>query len=187
MDSQQQKYFEEWRKEQAKIKSRMRKKKRLADEGGVTLNSLMDALFIILIFLLMNFSADPMKIQPSEKLQLPPSTTQLGITDKTVTITIEESKIMVNDTVLSSLNVDKIDPSKLEITELKRVLDQKVKDIKKQNESTFKTSFKDMITIIAHGETKYRLINQVMYTAGISSFTKFKFAVTKGGILRQSI
>ena len=53
MDQQQQ-YLEEWLREQAKIKSRNKRKKELPDDGGVTINSLMDAVTIILIFLMKN-------------------------------------------------------------------------------------------------------------------------------------
>ncbi|MBM4292637.1 MAG: hypothetical protein FJ138_15490, partial [Deltaproteobacteria bacterium] len=84
MDQKQQ--MQLWLDEQAKLKSRDRHKAAPADDQSVNINSLMDAVTIILIFLLMNFSADPMKVTPHEKLQLPNSTTQLVAREKTVTL-----------------------------------------------------------------------------------------------------
>jgi hypothetical protein len=190
MDQQQQ-YLEEWLKEQAKIKSRNKRKKELPDDGGVTINSLMDAVTIILIFLLMNFSTDPMKVTPHEKLQLPLSTTQMGAKEKTVTLTVESNQILVDDKKIVEVKDSKVldnsmDENALSIPSLKTHLDQVVADTKAQN-TQMGRAFKDVITIIAHGETHYRLINQVIYTAGTASFTKFKFAVVKGGQLKQSI
>jgi len=61
----QQKQLQAWLVKQAHLKRRGRMKKEIDTEGGVTINSLMDAVTIILIFLLMNFSTNPMKITPS--------------------------------------------------------------------------------------------------------------------------
>ena len=41
--------------------------------------------------------------------------------------------------------------------------------------------FDGILTIIAHTETPYRLLTEVLYTAGQAEFAKFKFAVAKGG------
>ena len=55
-----------------------RKKRRLDDsEATVTINSLMDAMTIILIFLLMNYSMDPLRVDSSKDLKLPISNTEL--------------------------------------------------------------------------------------------------------------
>jgi hypothetical protein len=94
----QQKQLQAWLVEQARLKRRGRMKKEIDTDGGVSINSLMDAVTIILIFLLMNFSTNPMKITPSKDLELPLSTTELGITEKTVTITVSTKEILVDDT-----------------------------------------------------------------------------------------
>jgi hypothetical protein len=43
------------------------------------------------------------------------------------------------------------------------------------------SKFDGVLTIIAHNETMYRLLTEVLYTAGQAEFQKFKFAVIKGG------
>ena len=188
-NQQQHEQMKRWLEEQAKLKSRGRRKKALPDDGGVTINSLMDAVTIILIFLLMNFSTDPMKVTPHEKLQLPTSNTQLSAREKTVTLTVAADQILVNDVPVVNVKnneVDGAEANSLMIPQLKSHLDEVVKEAKAQNALLGK-SFKDIITIIAHGETHYCLIQSVIYTAGTASFTKFKFAVVKGGQLKQAI
>lgn len=192
MDPQKQKTLEAWLKEQAKIKSRSRRKKKLDDEGGVTINSLMDAVTIILIFLLMNFSTDPMKVTPHEKLQLPISTTLLKAKEKTATITITADGIIVNDgkdgelATIKNGEVDTSDSQSLELANLRAALDKVVEEGKLWA-AAHKRTYKDIVTIIVHGETQYHIVTKVVYTAGLASFTKFKFAVVKGGQLRQSL
>ena len=193
MSEQQQRldYVNQWLEDKAKQKSRNRLKKNVPDDGGVTINSLMDAVTIILIFLLMNFSTDPMKVTPHKKLQLPISTTQINAKEKTVTLTVAADQILVNDQPVISIKDNEVDSTdadakRLEIPQLKDFLDQVVEETKQQNAKLGKP-FKDIITIIAHGETHYRLINKVIYTAGTASFTKFKFAVVKGGQIKQAI
>lgn len=187
----QQKQLQAWLVEQARLKRRGRMKKDIDDEGGVTINSLMDAVTIILIFLLMNFSTNPMKITPSKDLELPLSTTELGITEKTVTVTVSTKEILVDDTKVMSVknnDVDTADAKSLAIDLLKSKLENVVKT-RKEEIAKIKGSkpFKDIVTIIAHGNTHYRLINKVIYTAGIAGFTKFKFAVIKGAKLQQAM
>ncbi|MEZ4468537.1 MAG: hypothetical protein R3F43_29885, partial [bacterium] len=42
------------------------------------------------------------------------------------------------------------------------------------------SKFEGVLTVIAHEETPYRLVTEVLYTAGQAEFQKFKFAVVKG-------
>ena len=187
MDPQKQKHIDQWLEEQAKIKRRGHKKA-VPDDGDVNINSLMDAVTIILIFLLMNFSTDPMKVTPHEKLQLPLSTTQMNAKEKTVTLTVAADNILVNDQPVIAVKNNKVDSAEegLLIPQLKDRLDQVVETTKAQN-AQLGQAFKDVITIIAHGDIHYELINKVIYTAGVATFTKFKFAVVKGGQLKQGM
>ena len=41
--------------------------------------------------------------------------------------------------------------------------------------------FDGLLTVVAHQETPYRLLTEVLYTAGQAEFQKFRFAVLKGG------
>ena len=189
MDSNQTKrqMLEEWLREQSKLKSRARRRKYVPEEGGVTINSLMDAVTIILIFLLMNFSTDPMKVTQSEDLMLPPSTTTLSAKEVTVTLTISKKQILVNDKEIVQISNNDVETGTTpEIARLKRHLDEVVEQNKQLSQRTG-SEYKDILTIIAHSDTQYRLLSKVIFTAGLAQFTKFRFAVTKGAQLIQAL
>ena len=179
--------LDKWLSEQSKLKSRARRRKYIPPDEGVTINSLMDAVTIILIFLLMNFSTDPMKITQSEDLRLPPSTTTLSAKEVTITLTISANKILVNDEeVVQITNNDVETGSTPQIDRLKRHLDEVVEQTKQLNQRTGE-QFKDILTVVAHADTQYKLLSKVIYTAGLATFTKFRFAVTKGGQMVQAL
>ena len=175
---------EEWIKEQ-----RARKKKRKGrgsgsrdeGDGSVNINSLMDIMVILLVFLLKSFGDQPIKVTGAD-LQVPKSTTQLPPEDMT-TITVTRSAILVNDEKVTDVPVDKSQKrggeSGLEIIALLDKLNASIEK-KKQEMKLLGQKFKPMVTIIADQTTRYRLLTEVMYTAGQAGLSKFKFAVVKG-------
>jgi len=192
IDAKKQEALEKWLQERSLQKSRARRRKYVPEEGGVTINSLMDVVTIILIFLLMNFSTDSLKISPNEKLDLPKSVTQAGPKERTVTLTVTSEKILVDDEEVIGVKISKnkletSDPNSMKITPLKNALDKKVKEQKELLAKIKKGGAKDMITIIIHGGTQFHIVSRVMFTAGQAGFEKFKFAVIKGGSLSSRI
>lgn len=153
--------------------------------AGVTITSLMDAMTIVLVFLLMNYSVDPIRVDASDDLRLPPSTTEINV-QPSASLTITAVGIVVNDKVVVPVKdglVDKAfkggDEAALQIQPLFEALNeaaQTQKDIAQRIGS----KFEGLLTVIAHQETPYRLITEVLYTAGQAEFQKFKFAVLKG-------
>ena len=87
----------------ASEKARLRKERkgrRLSDEDvGVTINSLMDAMTIILIFLLMNYSVDPIKIEQGKDMKLPASSTEIN-PKQSAAVTVTKIGIVLNDTMV---------------------------------------------------------------------------------------
>jgi hypothetical protein len=182
--------IEAWLEAKAQDQSAARFKKRPSEDAPLSITSLMDAVTIILIFLLMNFSSDPMQVTPrKEVLELPLSTSKLSVKEKTITITIAADSILVDDKKAASVQNNKVDsstPNSLLIEPLKAQLDEVVENTKRLNGKTG-AAFKDVVTLIVHGGIHYRLVTEVLYTAGTASFTKFKFAVVKGGRLSQAL
>ena len=190
MDSQKQKSLEQWLQDRALQKSRARRKKELPDDGGVTINSLMDAVTIILIFLLMNFSTDSLKVSPREELDLPRSTTTVGPKSRMLALTVTANGILVGDKEVVKIKDNQLqtaDPNNMIITPLKNMLDKTVKDQREFNAKIGVNDTKDMVTIIIHGGIQFHLVNKILYTAGQATFKKFKFAVVKGGMLNKKI
>lgn len=165
-----------------------RKKGRFDEaKSGVTINSLMDAMFIILVFLLMNFAVDPLKIEQSEDLHLPASTTKVN-PEATAAVTVTASGIVLNDKIVVPVKdgaVDKThkggDEQSMQIQPLFDALSEEAG--RQENVARLiNGKFEGLLTIIAHEETPYRLITEVLYTAGQAKFQKFKFAVVQGGL-----
>lgn len=177
----------EWVAEQAAKQREGRKDHRQLDsEATVTINSLMDAMTIILVFLLMNYSIDPLRVDSGEDLKLPPSTTEIN-PDPSATVTVTSNGIIVNDKLVVDIQngeVDKVkkggDENSLQIHPLFEALNE---EATRQKEMARLTGgrFDGLLTVIAHQETPYRLITEVLFTAGQAEFARYKFAVLKGG------
>lgn len=190
MDPRKQKILDEWLKERSKNKSRGRRKAALPEDEGVTINSLMDAVTIILIFLLMNFGSDPLKVSAGENLQLPRSTTNARPKSQTTTLTVAANAILVGDKEVLKVKdgkPDVADPDAPTISSLKEKLDEEMKAKQAQVDAGIKAELDDLITVVVHGESPYELVYKVLVTAGSAKFAKFKFAVVKGGQVKQQI
>ncbi|MFP4597138.1 MAG: ExbD/TolR family protein [Persicimonas sp.] len=178
---------EEWIKAQRARKARRAKGGRRGDDSkAMNINSLMDILVILLVFLLKSYGDEPVKVT-GEDLQVPKSTTKLTPEDMT-TITVTRSAIMVNDKKCKGCDIKggEIDRSQkkggesgLQIQpvydDLKESVEQKKRQVKLLNQK-----YDPVVTIIADQTTPYRLITEVMYTAGQAELSKFKFAVIQG-------
>lgn len=178
----------EWVADQAAAHRKDRKSRRAVSEEAamVTINSLMDAMTIVLVFLLMNYSIDPLRIDAGDDLKLPPSTTEVN-PEPSATVTVTANGIIVNDQMVVDVQngeVDKVkkmgDENSLQIQPLFEALNE---EATRQKEMARLTGgrFDGLLTVIAHQETPYRLITEVLFTAGQAEFARYKFAVLKGG------
>jgi hypothetical protein len=161
------------------------------DDASVTINSLMDAMFIILVFLLMNYSIDPIKVDSGEDLALPASITEVN-PSASPTVTITARSIIVDDTTIVNFEQNNGVPE----VPVRAMLDQKhstgtivalrdkLKDMadEQATNAVFNGKSDASLTIIAHGETPYSLLSLVLSTASKTPLGgNFSFAVVKGG------
>lgn len=177
---------EEWIKAQRARKARRQKGGGRGEESkSMNINSLMDILVILLVFLLKSYGDQPIKVT-GQDLQVPKSTTQLIPEDMT-TITITRSSILVNDAKCDGCDIKdgKVDKSQkkggeasLYIQPLFDSLTEAVNK-KKRQVQLLNQKYEPVATIIADQTTPYRLVTEVMYTAGQAELSKFKFAVIK--------
>lgn len=173
---------EEWLAEQRARKARRSKKGRgEAKEASLSINSLMDILVVLLVFLLMSFGDQPIKVT-GQDLTVPKSITQLPAEDM-MTITISRNAILVNDRKAVDVKSGAVDKSQkkggeasLYIQPLFDNLTEAVKKKKRQTKLLGQT-YEPVATVIADQTVPYRLITEVMYTAGQAELSKFKFAV----------
>ncbi len=150
-----------------------------------TITSLMDALTIILGFLLKSVGSEPMNISQNDDLRLPKSTVSLNPESDTVAITVTAKSILVGDRHVVDVKEGAVDNSRKKggensflITPLFDGLTEEANH-QKQIAKISGADFEGMAAIVSDMNTPYRLLLEVMYTAGQAEFGKFKFAVVK--------
>jgi biopolymer transport protein ExbD len=154
---------------------------------SLRITSLMDAMVIILIFLLKSYASDPVNIQQSDVLTLPNSKAEDPL-ERAVVIAVTSQAILVDDAKVVDLRQGAVDPSNKRdgatgffIEPLYQALQnsmQKAKAMRQRNPQAV-TSI-GMAMILGDYRINYRLLSEVLYTAGQAEFNRFKFAVVKG-------
>ncbi|MBN2342850.1 MAG: biopolymer transporter ExbD [Deltaproteobacteria bacterium] len=173
-----------WREKQKAKKDKRRRRK--VEKEKLLINSLMDAFTIILCFLMKSFGSDPVQIRQSDELMLPrTSEEQKGLEDAIV-IAISKKAIMVQDNKVADLRDGAVDESLkrdgmdgLLINPLLDALKERVQHLKMLAARTSRP-FEGMALVVADSKTSYRLITEVLYTAGQAEFEKFKFVAAEG-------
>jgi len=170
------------KKERSQLRAEERKREKKQPH---TITSLMDALTIILCFLLKSVGAEPMNISQSDDLRLPKSTTQLNPEADAIPVTVTAKAILVGDKHVVDVKSGGVDKSRKKggessflITPLFDGLTEEANH-QKQIAKLSGSEFEGMAAIVADVNTPYRLLLEVMYTAGQAEFGKFKFAVVK--------
>lgn len=164
-------------------KSRRRKAAHPEHPADVNINSLLDVLSVILVFLMKSYSANTVQIKPSADLQVPISWSTQAVQESTaVTVTLKD--ILVDDIPVMALDnghVAEADKSGggLNIDPLFQKLQEAVDNQKRIAQVNKKAEFKGIVTIIADRNVPYALLSEVIYTAGQAQFNQFKFAVIK--------
>lgn len=181
-DEEEEQHLLDQREHEAKREKRVKK---LHDDAGAPLNinSLMDIMTIILVFLLKNYGDEPIKVI-AEDLKAPMSVSELTPEDMT-TITITQKMILVNNTKAVDVKSGAVDKSQKKGGEaslnIQPLYDEITEAIKRKKRETklLGQEYLPVATIIADQGTPYRLLTEVMYTAGQAELSQFKFAVVK--------
>ena len=160
-----------------------RRKKRAEDEDmSPNINSLMDIMTIILVFLLKSYSADPVQLKQAADLKPPFSTAQLK-PDQSATVTITLNNILVDDANVLTISQGQVGEDQIsggyQIDRLFERLQEAVEHQKQVASFNSNAQFSGIITIISDRQVPFKLLSQVMYTAGQAEFNKFKFLVVK--------
>jgi biopolymer transport protein ExbD len=153
--------------------------------GGLNINSMMDMMTIILVFLIDSYGSNPIQVKGGADLIIPRSTTELSPED-TLQITITRKSIVVGDKVVVAIKNGEVDKSQkrsgesssLHIQPLFDKLTDEVSRLR-QMAALRKQPFEGVVTVVADRTVPYRLVTEVMYTAGQAQLAKFKFAVIK--------
>lgn len=178
---------------------RRKARERQGEIKELNITAMMDMMTIILVFLLKSWSSSSTTIEMNNQLQPPVSTTTLKPEDS-LTITLSQKAILVGDrpvVMLSSTETPagcpgilcgvgvKVDPKDKEgntdesfvITPLFDRLNKEVDRMQYIAKYNPKAPFTGRVTIIADRYVPYRLLTEVLYTAGRAKLDQYKFLV----------
>ncbi len=174
-------------------------------ESGLNINSIMDMMTILLVFILITITSNPLNIRQDDFLTLARSTANYNPEDA-VPITITEQHILVDRHAVVKVdctvggqvcqradykrpgNYYSVDKSYKEngsassflIEPLYKRLDRMVKQQQSEaKELGGKYKFKHIATIICDRDIPFRLIAEVVHTAGMAGLGALRFAIIK--------
>jgi biopolymer transport protein ExbD len=141
------------------------------------LTSMVDAVVLLLIFMLQSFSAEGDIITVSKNMQLPTSSAQKH-PKLTVNVTVTNEIVMAEQTIVANVE-DVLKSDDLEIPGLRSWLDERRTTTEKIAQYSTSTSFKGEVTISGDKRIRFRLLKKIMYTCGQAGFSSFQLAVAK--------
>lgn len=153
-------------------------KKHLEPEAGaLNMNSMMDMMTIILLFLLKSFSTEGALVTPSEELRLPESF--LGEKPKKeLQVSVTKDVILINNNEL--MPVSEVDEQSVLIQPLYNAL-AKVAQEHKQLEIDVGTEFEHTVIIQGDQGIPFEMLYKIMYTCSKSEFYKMRLLTIKKG------
>ena len=143
------------------IRQSKRKKRAIMD---LDITSLLDILVILLVFLLKSFNSSDLVVDMNEKIELPKSSVRRYGSHAIQIQVTKQGRVWMNNKELGI-----IDSTTEEISFLKTELEQAKEDSDKKNGKT--------INIVMDESIPYSMMSQIMHTAALSGFPKFKFIV----------
>jgi len=157
------------------MRKRSRRRKREKKEGlDLDINSLLDILVILLVFLLKSYNASDLTVDLEDKISLPNSISEeLGAFAVTLQVNTKgkiwvNNKPLIEENSLDSTNID----SEGKIISLYKRLEEVQSDMKEQPEKTQK-----MVNLVMDQELDYENIKKIMHTTGLLGYSQFKFIV----------
>ncbi|MBN2494764.1 MAG: biopolymer transporter ExbD [Deltaproteobacteria bacterium] len=164
--------------------------KKMSDTTELDMIPIMGLFTSLILYLLKNFSVDPVQIQPTRDTLLPISNTRIAPKEAAVQVAITGRMILVEDRVVARVKNGRVEaeykkdknPASLLIVPLKEALvnaREKQKLIAKYNKKKKELQFKGTMTVIADKRIPFRLLTEVLYSAGQAEYGAYKFAVLK--------
>jgi biopolymer transport protein ExbD len=171
-------------------KKAYRRLRRKVPEGEevayLNITAMMDMMTIILVFFLKQFSASVENVAVGEDLMPPRSISEVK-PHEAVQVTITKKAIMVEDEAVVAVKGGAVDAavkrdgqSGYQINPLLTILQKHTSRLKKVEKLTGgKMKFTGEVVVVADHGTPYRLISEVLYTAGQAEYSKYRLLVQK--------
>ncbi|MBL9028758.1 MAG: biopolymer transporter ExbD [Myxococcales bacterium] len=179
----------------AALRKAKRKKAREPEIDFLNITAMLDLMTIILVFVLKTLSASTTNIPQNQDLQLPVSVLTAEPGEEGVIIRISKTEINVGDETkpiveysdreqLGQTGLDarykRNGPNDLYIQPLAQVLQKYRANDRALREARGKDATTSEAIIVADETTPYRLLFEVLYTAGQSEFGKYHLLVRSG-------
>lgn len=146
------------------------------------LTSMMDMFTIVLLFLLCSLSDKPESIRLDKDLELPKSSAEISY-DQNLKITLTKSQLMIDDEMIAEVENGKIsglDEKDLKTSLLYKRLQENFEKSKEKAVETKEDKPKDQqVVFVCDKSHEFKVINQVIKTAGLAGYPNFQFAVLK--------
>ena len=185
-----------------------KKKARIAEgDTDLNINSLMDIMTILLVFLLVSITSDPLNVKQDDFLLLAKSTADYDPADS-ITVTITKNKLLVDQEGIgvkvdcttpggqicqkedykqagNKYSIDKAfkedgSAASFMVVPLFKKLDELVKESKDlARELGDESGFKGILTIICDRDIPFRMIAELVHTAGMAGLSDLRFAILK--------
>ena len=166
-----------------------RKKKEIRDHEDeieeLNITAMLDMMTILLVFLLKSYAASATAITLSEDLTLPMSSSQQRV-EEAIKVTVTQKSITVEDKVVVNLTNGAVDPSAKKdgdagyfITPLFNKLREEVEKLEKIAKYNRGMAFQGKIIVIGDKKISYRLLTEVLYTAGQAKMGQFRLMVLR--------
>jgi biopolymer transport protein ExbD len=161
----------------------IRKRRRKRGEGTVKLNitSMIDMFTLMVVFLLMNYSAQGQLVTPAQGLRLPTSSVDTLFAEA-LTVKVSQTNILIDTIqVLPPAGYQQLLVQKDFLIEpLYAVLSKRAEEARKSAEM-FHAEFSGKITIQGDTAIPYNVLTRVMYTCGQAGYPVMNLAVYKKG------
>ncbi|MEE2835615.1 MAG: biopolymer transporter ExbD [Myxococcota bacterium] len=146
------------------------------------ITSLLDALFIILVFLLKSYSTNPVSVTQSASLKLAASAAQLSPKDA-LPVIIDKKGITVDGVETMKFDDKGEVPSDQVaghiIAPLSQALRDQAEKQRKLAQVNTDVSFKGELILICDKDLPYKVLRDILMTAGDAEYGNFRFAVIK--------
>ncbi len=171
-------------------KKALRRKRRKEREAAgeireLNIVAMMDMMTILLVFLIKSYQTSPVSISQTEDLTPPKSTSRL-VPKETVAVTVTRKHLMVGEKIVVPLQDGKVPAEYKEggetgnfIEPLYAALEKEVDRIKYIAQYNRQVVFTGEMSLIGDRKIPYRLLTEVLYTAGRAQLDSFRFIVYK--------
>ena len=174
------------RRQARKMLERFKAKLETNDVSHLNITAMMDMMSILLVFLLMQFSVQQASLNLSDNLQLPKSSSQIRL-QQAVNVTVTTTAIIVEGDAVAPVRAGAVDvgykrdgQSGYYITPLVETLQKHANRLKKL-EVMGGPKFEGTMLLLVDRSIPYRLVTEVLYSAGQAEFRNYRLVVLQSG------